>query len=95
MDMNLSKFGDGEGREACRAVVRGVAKIPTRFSDWTASGWRTWQIKALGQDHRGGNWQILDANLDLPYSELSALPETRSPSSSHPTSLLLTGWRRK
>lgn len=33
VDMNLSKLGDGEGRRAWRAVVRGVAKIPTRLSD--------------------------------------------------------------
>ena len=31
--MNLSKLGDGEGAGAWRAVVRGVAKIPTRLSE--------------------------------------------------------------
>lgn len=52
------------------------------------------QIKALGQDHSGGNRQTVDVNPDLPYSELSALPETGLPASL-PTPLLLTGWRRK
>ena len=33
VDMNLSKLGDGEGGGAWRAVVRGVAKIPTRLSE--------------------------------------------------------------
>lgn len=33
VDMNLSKLGDAEGRGAWPAVVRGIAKIPTRFSD--------------------------------------------------------------
>ena len=43
-------------------------------------------MKALGQDHGGGNWQTLDVNPDLPYSELYALPETGLPASL-PTSL--------
>lgn len=38
MDASVNRLQEvGEGREAWRAVVRGVAKSRTRLSDWTTA----------------------------------------------------------
>ena len=42
--------GDGNDREAWRAVIHGVAKTRTRLSDWTELNWTNLRVKLI-QDH--------------------------------------------